>query len=195
MIRILTSADYRSMLWKNGAGRTTEIATHPHGAAFDAFAWRVSIAEVDRDGPFSRFLGVDRVIALLDGEGMRLRGGTLDADLTTPFAPHAFSGDEAIDCTLIAGGIRDFNAMFRRGRARGRIDVVRGDGEEFAPTDFRLAYAATGIHECVIPGSAPMMLAPGHSLLADNATGSNGPSMTIKPLASAVALVVSIECR
>ena len=55
MVRLLTPNDYRSMPWKNGAGRTTEIAVHPAGAALDAFAWRVSIADIERDGPFSRF--------------------------------------------------------------------------------------------------------------------------------------------
>ena len=72
MYRLLTPADYRPMPWKNGAGRTTEIAAHPAGAALDAFAWRVSIADVERDGPFSRFPGIDRTIVLLDGAGMRL---------------------------------------------------------------------------------------------------------------------------
>src|SRR4029077_2512621 len=74
MVRLLTPNDYRSMPWKNGAGRTTEIAVHPPGAALDAFAWRVSIADVEQDGPFSRFPGIDRTIVLLGGSGMRLRG-------------------------------------------------------------------------------------------------------------------------
>ena len=196
MVRLLTPADYRSMPWKNGAGRTTEIAAHPPGAAFDDFAWRVSVAEVDRDGPFSRFPGVDRTIVLLEGAGMRLRGGIRDADLTKRFAPHAFSGDEAIDCTLVDGRIRDFNVMFRRGRARGRVAVVRGEGTEFAPADYRLAYAAAGTHECVMSGCASLMLAAGHSLLVDRAADREGLLLAITPVAAgAVALVVSIDGR
>ena len=196
MVRLLTPADYRSMPWKNGGGCTTEITAHPPWAGIDDFAWRVSVAEVDRDGPFSRFPGIDRTIVLLDGEGMRLRGGTLDADLTTPFALYTFFGDEAIDCTLVAGGIRDFNAMFRRGRARGSVAVVRGESAEFAPTDFRLAYAAMGTHECTMPGSASLMLAAGYSLLVDHTADRQSSSMTIRPLAAdAVALVVSIDCQ
>lgn len=184
------------MPWKNGGGRTTEIAAHPPGAAFDGFVWRVSVAEVDCNGPFSRFPGIDRTIVLLEGAGMRLRGSTLDADLTTPFTAQAFSGDEAIYCTLVAGGIRDFNAMFRRGRAQGSVAVVRGEGAEFAATDYRLAYAATGTHECVMSGYASLMLAAGHSLLVDHTTDRERPLMTIRPLdADAVALIVSIECQ
>src|SRR4029453_7140835 len=67
MVRLLTPNDYRSRPWKNGAGRTTEIAVHPAGAGLDAFAWRVSIASVERNGPFSAFPGIDRTIVLLDG--------------------------------------------------------------------------------------------------------------------------------
>ena len=192
MFRHLTPADYRSMPWKNGAGRTTEIAAHPPGAAIDAFLWRISIAEVDRDGPFSRFPGIARTIVLLEGAGMHLRGGALDLELTTPFAPHEFSGDDAIDCTLVAGRIRDFNAMFRRGCGRGSVGVVHGKTAEFAPADFRLVYAATGTHECVMSGNAPMILAPGHSVLVGH--DDEGLSMAIRPCsATAVALIVSID--
>ncbi len=75
MVRLLTPADFHPMPWKNGAGRTTEIAVYPPGASLDAFLWRVSIADVERDGPFSRFPGIDRTIVLLEGGGMRLRSG------------------------------------------------------------------------------------------------------------------------
>ena len=59
--------------WKNGGGTTREIAAFPPGAGLDDFGWRLSVAEVERDGPFSVFSGVDRTIVLLDGAGMRLR--------------------------------------------------------------------------------------------------------------------------
>ncbi len=38
------------MPWKNGGGVTTEICVSPPSGAFD---WRVSIATVNADGPFS----------------------------------------------------------------------------------------------------------------------------------------------
>jgi len=195
MVRLLTPADYRSMPWKNGAGRTTEIAAHPPGAALDAFAWRVSLADVERDGPFSRFPGVDRTIVLLEGAGMRLHGGVRDAELTTPFAPHAFSGDEAIECSLVAGRSRDFNAMFRRGRARGNVAVVRDKGAEITQAQYRLVYAATGAHECVIARLAPLRLEAGRALLVDDPGASESPPIAIRPIdPDAVALVVSIDC-
>jgi len=204
MVRLLTPSDFRSMPWKNGAGRTTEIAVHPAGVALDAFDWRVSIADVERDGPFSRFPGIDRTIVLLDGAGMRLAGagtspkGTLrEMNLTTRFVAYDFSGDEAFDCTLVAGPCRDFNAMFRRGRARGRVTVVRGSGEEFEPAQFHLSYAAKGAHECVVARHGAHRLEEGHALLvAETTSGAGIAPIIVRPLAEdGVALTVHVDCR
>jgi environmental stress-induced protein Ves len=195
MVRLLNPADYRSMPWKNGGGETTEIAVHPPAAALNAFAWRVSIATIDRSGPFSLFPGIDRTIALLEGAGIRLTGGGRDADLRTLFEPYAFAGEDAVDCSLVAGTVREFNAMFRRDGAQGTVVVVRGNNAEIAATEFRLAFAARGAHECVISGRRPDVLAPGHALLVLPTPGIEAKPIAIRPLtADAVALVVSIDC-
>ena len=52
--------------WKNGGGLTREIVCMPHGGGLDSFDWRVSIAHIASNGPFSTFPGVDRVITLLE---------------------------------------------------------------------------------------------------------------------------------
>jgi environmental stress-induced protein Ves len=194
MFRLLDPADYTSMPWKNGGGRTTEIATYPPAAALDAFAWRVSVADVARDGPFSRFPGVDRTIVLLEGAGMRLTGGGRDAELRTPFEPYRFSGDDTIDCTLIAGPVRDFNAMFRRSDACGSVGVVRGSGAEVAPAHFRLVYAAAGAHGCAIPGHPRAVVEAGNTLFVEKSADGDAAPIVIEPSAAgAVAVVVSIE--
>jgi environmental stress-induced protein Ves len=191
MVRLIAPAEYRSMPWKNGGGVTAEIAAHPPDAALDAFAWRVSIATVDRSGPFSRFPGVDRQIVLLDGAGMHLTGDHHDAQIRTPFVPYAFEGDDYIDCRLGGGAIRDFNAMFRRGKAMGAIDVVR-TACEIAPHAMRLVYAARGMYACSLPGHTEVKLQPDHTLLVHDEPDDG--SMSMRPLSvDAVALVVSID--
>ena len=156
----------------------------------------MSIADVAGDGPFSRFPGVDRTIVLLEGAGMRLTGGGRETELRTPFEPWEFSGDDAIDCTLIAGPVRDFNAMFRRSEAHGTVAVVRGDRGETATGDFVLAYAATGAHHCVIPGHPPLALAAGHAVLVERWLTGEAASLGVRPVdAGAVALVVGVESR
>lgn len=194
MVRLLAPDDYRSMPWKNGGGRTAEIAVHPVGAALDDFAWRVSIADIERDGPFSRFSGIDRTIVLLEGAGMRFRGGARDVELCTPFEPYSFAGEDAVDCTLVDGAIRDFNAMFRRGRARGTLDALRGDGATIAAADVRLVYAAKGAHECVVAGHPPLSVAKGHALIVESRRDNEKAPIAIRPMTpDGVALAVRIE--
>ena len=110
--------------WKNGGGSTREIACWPPGAGLDDFDWRVSIASVAASGPFSRFAGVDRTIMLLKGDGLRLQAPGLDHRLDTLHAPFAFSGDTALDCTLLGGESTDLNAMSRRTRGRAGLRTV-----------------------------------------------------------------------
>lgn len=113
--------------WKNGAGTTREVARAAEGADGDDFGWRLSVAEVERDAPFSVFPGVDRCIVLLRGEGMELRAvdGALVQALR-PMQPFSFPGDRPLSARLSAGPCTDFNAMTRRGRWRADVRVLHG---------------------------------------------------------------------
>ncbi|MEP7297701.1 MAG: HutD family protein [Burkholderiales bacterium] len=129
--------------WKNGAGLTREIAFG--GANAVDFDWRLSVAEVDRDAPFSAFPGIDRCITLLTGVGMRLRAhdGSVDHALTTPLAPFRFAGDVALDAALVGGACTDFNVMTRRGRFRSEV-AVHLEAATLAPGDVTLLLCASG---------------------------------------------------
>ncbi len=111
----LTRADYRRMRWRNDGGWTTEIARHPRGADDAPFDWRVSLADVERDGEFSIYDACDRSLVLLEGAGLELFFAT-----SNPVLLHrrgqmlAFRGDEHARCKLIDGASRDFNVFTRR---------------------------------------------------------------------------------
>ena len=113
--------------WKNGGGSTREIVCFPPGAGMDSFAWRVSVATIAQAGPFSAFAGVDRQIMLLDGDGVQLRAPAagIDHALDQRWQPFAFSGDVALDCTLLGGTSTDFNVMTRRGEWIAKVQVFR----------------------------------------------------------------------
>lgn len=115
-----------AMPWKNGGGATREIASWPPGVGLGDFGWRVSIASIAAAGPFSVFKGVDRHIMLLGGDGVRLQSGDgqLAHRLDMPHVPFAFSGDSAIDCTLLGGASSDFNVMTRRGQWHAELQVL-----------------------------------------------------------------------
>jgi len=122
-MRILRAADHRVMPWKNGGGSTTEIAIHPEGAGLDAFEWRLSMATVASDGPFSVFAGIDRTLAVLEGEGLLLSiEGRPDTTLTRASLPLFFPADAPTSARLIAGPILDFNVMTRRSRFTHRVE-------------------------------------------------------------------------
>jgi len=113
--------------WKNGGGYTREIAAWPPGATLDAFDWRISVADIAADGPFSAYPGIDRQIALLHGAGVVLRAadGGWRHQLACRGESFAFAGEDAVLATLTDGPARDFNVMTRRGRCHARVDAMR----------------------------------------------------------------------
>ncbi|MET9673086.1 HutD family protein [Streptomyces sp. NPDC006482] len=111
--------------WLNGGGATREIASRPVGS--DAFGWRASVADIDRDGPFSAFPGVDRTLTLLAGDGVRLVSpGEFDQALVRAGEPFGFSGDLSLTAELPGGACRVLNIMARRGRWTARVERVVG---------------------------------------------------------------------
>ena len=143
---IIRLSDCPSQPWKNGLGSTREIAVQPSGAGSDDFLWRVSIAEVDTAAPFSRFPGIDRQIALLDGNGftMTLDDGRVHP-LTTLFAPFAFAGEARVAVSLLDGPTRDFNLMVRREHASGEVLVWPGSETRWPDSSTVLVYCACGV--------------------------------------------------
>ncbi|PPU08989.1 HutD/Ves family protein [Xanthomonas arboricola] len=70
--RVIPATDYRRERWRNRLGWTREILRLGH---VDAWALRLSIAEIEQDAAFSAFPGIDRELVLLHGNGMRLQFG------------------------------------------------------------------------------------------------------------------------
>ena len=105
--------------WKNGGGSTREVACWPTGASMQHFVWRISVAQIAQSGPFSSFEGVDRTIALLQGDGVQLNAPEhgLAHTLDQRWQPWPFAGDVALHCTLLGGPSQDLNVMVRRGCA------------------------------------------------------------------------------
>ncbi|TCR61375.1 HutD family protein [Bosea sp. BK604] len=128
-MHIIRASDCRVMPWKNGGGTTTEIAAHPPGASLDEFDWRVSMAHVGMDGPFSSFPGIDRTLSVLTGNGIALAFGDGETmRLEQSSAPYSFAADRAVEGRLVAGPIDDLNVMTRRGRWLHRVERLTDPG-------------------------------------------------------------------
>lgn len=114
--RLIPANEYRRERWKNGLGWTREIVRTPDSDAWD---WRLSIAEIERDAAFSSFPGIDRELVLLHGNGLRLRfGDGRVVDLMPPHDRLRFAGEDEVAGELVDGTTHDFNLMWRRGRVR-----------------------------------------------------------------------------
>ncbi|NTY41669.1 HutD/Ves family protein [Burkholderia diffusa] len=151
---MIRAADLVASPWKNGGGVTREIGAFPPGAALDAFAWRVSVADVGTAGPFSRFDGIDRTLVLLSGAGMTLaEAGGARHVLDMPLTRADFAGETAIDATLHDGATRDFNLMTRRSAARGALDVWRAGAHRIERADTVLLFCAAGAVGVEIDGT------------------------------------------
>ena len=99
--------------WRNGGGLTRELLAWPAAADWQV---RVSVARIERSGPFSAFPGVRRCFAVLQGAGVRLQLPSGPCVLTPADEAVGFDGAAAPDCELIDGPTEDLNLMATRGR-------------------------------------------------------------------------------
>ena len=116
ILREIPRARQRDEPWANGAGSTTLILREP-----DAADWRVriSVASVDREGPFSDLPHTRRTLVPLDGPMTLLFGD--GRELSAPkLGVLQFAGSPAPTGLLPEGPTRDFNLMLR-GDARGEV--------------------------------------------------------------------------
>jgi environmental stress-induced protein Ves len=182
-------ASVPDMPWKNGRGRTRELARWPAGSDLESFGWRVSIATITESGPFSIFEGVDRTILLLCGRGVHLRSGDgrIDRRLDTRWEPFSFAGEVIVNCEALGGESRDFNVMTRRRSYLSETRILRENAmRQSAP--FGLLLALSGTWQ-VTSGSATYCLradaglwweeggASNWSLSPDGASGREQPAL------------------
>ena len=167
-LSLLRATAYRRVRWKNNGGWTTEIAREPGDSASD-FLWRVSIADIESDGPFSSFPGVDRDLLLLAGNGIELDiDGAPPLRLTERFQRVHFGGESNVDCRLLAGPTRDFNVMVRRDAVRaevvarplvGSMVIFPEDGVEWLVHAFAGdAHARSAQQEIALPAGSTLKL-------------------------------------
>ncbi len=135
MGRHLTKSDYKIMPWKNGLGTTTElaVASHQDDRQGSPFLWRISVAGVTENGPFSHFQNIDRHIMVLTGSGLILNAGDNGSFvLDTPLKVTKFAGDWDVTGTLIDGPITDLNVMVDRRFANADVKVLEVSGDTIA---------------------------------------------------------------
>ena len=145
-MKIIRAIDCRATRWKNGGGSTTEIAIEPSGASLESFDWRISMAQVASDGPFSEFPEIDRTLAVISGSGLQLSiAGKPAMTLDRGSDPVQFPGDVASSARLLSGEITDLNIMSRRQRFSHRLlRVQKSVSRNFDDDDVAVAISLNG---------------------------------------------------
>src|ERR1700722_12611735 len=100
-MRLLRAAARIAVPWKNGGGVTRDVIVSPAGATLDNFDWRISIAEIAASGPFSRFPGIDRKLAVLEGKVALTVEGSAPVVLDPHAAALDFHGKNAVQADLV----------------------------------------------------------------------------------------------
>ncbi len=127
--RIIGKDAYKRTAWKNGLGYTDEIAIYPPGSDLRRgdFLWRISSAQIAQSSAFSVFPNHDRILIILEGQGIRLTH-TIEDDqdevTLPPLSLYEFPGDISSRCDLISGPVVDLSIFIRKGEAEALPEVL-----------------------------------------------------------------------
>jgi uncharacterized protein len=144
---IVRAADVRPEPWANGGGTTRELARADDGS------WRISLADVERDGPFSTFPGRHRLLTVVDGPVL-----DLDVDgephVVEPQRPFAFSGDATVVASVPEGPVQVLNVIVDRAVAHPFVTVLElGRGSTLPLAADQAAYVLKGEQSgCLLRG-------------------------------------------
>lgn len=187
-MKLLRAATHKRMPWKNGGGETVEIAVFPENAGLGDFDWRVSMATVAMDGPFSIFEHIDRTLTILTGAGMALaidRQPPVHLDPSS--APLAFPADVPVNATLTSGPIVDLNVMTRRGRFTHGVERLAIDSSHTVPSAAPPSMLLVRDQDLsLISDSQSIALAPRDALLMEG-----GESVTLRGHGVAFAITLA----
>jgi uncharacterized protein len=167
--------------WRNGGGQTRELMAWPPGES--AWQMRISLADIESNGPFSAFQDVERWFAVVGDAGVRLQFTNEEKLMTSASAPLCFAGGAPPDCELINGSTRDLNLMIRSGSGKMQIAFDR-IAWRTAATQCGLFTAATGfVHvgaQSIGPIAAHSLVwfdeAPAAPLIFESLHPSNNPA-------------------
>ena len=89
------------MPWKNGQGTTFQVEIYPQGSSLSQlnFDYRISMALVSNDNEFSAFIGMKRVLTVIDGSGI-----CFNEKVINPLDIIEFDGEEKILSGPIVSG-------------------------------------------------------------------------------------------
>ncbi|TAJ05045.1 MAG: HutD family protein [Planctomycetota bacterium] len=177
--RKLTLEDYAAQPWRNGRGRTLEIAR----AGGVDFEWRVSAAGVAEDGPFSAFDGCERVLVVTAGNGLVLEFAGGRRERLRPLEPFAFAGAPPPSARLVRGPVEDLGVIARSASWRPSMQALRLGRRalrcELSAGELALVHAlGAGLRARVSGEEEPFECAPRDTLVLEQARAGDEVELT-----------------
>jgi environmental stress-induced protein Ves len=169
--QLIRAGELTPVPWKNGGGVTREIRVEPPEASLVDFDWRLSIADVAAEGPFSSFPGIDRIIVLTKGESMQLHDSLAGTcHILQQNSPFHFAGEAAIHATLPHGPTQDFNLMWRRDVMGATLVVRHAAHDAMSRAGSAVLHCSHGSYRITLhasPAPQTCVLAAGDTLMLD----------------------------
>ncbi|QNE36736.1 HutD/Ves family protein [Leifsonia shinshuensis] len=112
-MKLLSRTSREVRPWKNACGVSEDILVSPTVDASGHPYWRVALATVDSDVPFSRFEGMERILMPISRDGMEL---AIDGEFTRVprYSVLAFPGEAAVAAHNVRVPSQDINVMIDR---------------------------------------------------------------------------------
>ncbi|OZJ04772.1 hypothetical protein BZG36_01865 [Bifiguratus adelaidae] len=139
---LLDTKDYTEQTWRNGLGKTYEIAIYPPNKSYteDDFLWRLSTSIIQAANHFSLYPGYDCTTIVLPrdasnqaNEGAKpslalIHRGEEGATQIKPLFPYTWKGEWATDCKVTDPPIHNLQFFINRslGRASTTVETVNG---------------------------------------------------------------------
>lgn len=181
-VRIIRMSELKTIPWKNGGGVTREIAALRKG---ETLAWRLSMADVASDGPFSNFEGLTRILTVIEGNGMDLifAEGVQEALYGSPVR---FDGALRVESKLRNGPLRDLNLMFNPVMCEAGVTLVTGPWHQVLRAGSALTIAAFALRGSVRIDGTRQLFAGDTMLLEEGSV-----QLTLAPDAGALLVALA----
>jgi len=144
--------------WKNGGGSTQLLAA--------GRGWRVSLAQVVQDGPFSVFEGMTRHSVVIAGEGLQLASAATIVSLV-PGELASYDGEMPWQCRLQGAAAMVLNIMCEREAASADVQLGTNWNGETTEAQTLVVLALNGTMRFALDGGAAR-IAPRGSILVCN---------------------------
>ena len=144
MYTIIPPSQFTSVPWKNGKGKTVELAINS-GGTLENFDWRLSIASVVEDGAFSDFSDYHRNLVLIKGCGITLNHSDKEPDhLDSILSVASFDGSNLTTGHLTDGAITDFNIITSKQKYHPSVTTYSSKSSvEFCNKHLNFCYSLT----------------------------------------------------